>query len=214
MEDQRQKLYTTEINLAIKKQTILDLKAELQKAKEAALVAREAAEAAVNASFESRVLDTKTHLTEEVVIVCRDYVTESWGVAMDQAGVPIDSELRRAESIFFPVNIWEILDMVPSTEQLPPTQSPLADAKVPKATRGGEEAQLPMKAKSFEDALTIRDVVSQAKDAKLKSQAKGPQSEKADSQKDLPPAKTEIQDLFFFFFGNGILPSDNVSLFC
>ena len=132
-------------------------------------MAREAAEAAVNASFESRVLDTKTHLTEEVVIVCRDYVTESWGVAMDQAGVPIDSELRRAESIFFPVNIWEILDMFPSTEQLPPTQSPLADAKVPKATRGGEEAQLPMKAKSFEDALTIRDVVSQAKDAKLKS---------------------------------------------
>ena len=132
-------------------------------------MAREATEAAVNTSFESRVLDTKTRLVEEVVIVCRDYVTESWGVAMDQAGVPIDSELRRAESIFFPVNIWEILDMVPSTEQLPPTQTPLADAEVPKAARGGEEAQLPTKAKSFEDALTIRDVVSQAKDAKLKS---------------------------------------------
>ena len=88
---------------------------------------------------------------------------------MDQAGVPIDSELRRAESIFFPVNIWEILDTVPSTEQLPPTQTPLTDAEVPKTARGGEEAQLPMKAKSFEDALTIRDVVSQAKDAKLKS---------------------------------------------
>ena len=33
----------------------------------------------------------------------------------------------------------------------------------------GEEAQLLMIAKPSEDALTIRDVVSQAKDAELKS---------------------------------------------
>ena len=51
MEDQRQKLYMTEINLAIEKQTVLNLKAKLQKAKEAARVAREAAEAMVNASY-------------------------------------------------------------------------------------------------------------------------------------------------------------------
>ena len=47
MEDQHQKLHITEINLATEKQTILDLKAELQKTKEAARVAREAAEAAM-----------------------------------------------------------------------------------------------------------------------------------------------------------------------
>ena len=109
---------------------------------------------------------------------------------MDRVGVFADSELRRAESIFFPVDIQEIPDTVPSTEQLLPTQTLLIDADVPKGARGGEEAQLLVKAKSSEDALTIRDVVSQAKDAELKSQAKGPPSEKADSQKDLPPAKT------------------------
>ena len=103
-------------------------------------MAREATEAVMNASYERGVTDTKTWLLEKVAVVCKDYCTESWGVAMDQAGVPIDSELRRAESIFFPVNIWEILDTVPSTEQLPPTQTPLADAEVPKAARGGEEA--------------------------------------------------------------------------
>ena len=54
-----------------------------------------------------------------------------------------------------------------------------------------------MKAKSSEDALTIRDVVSQAKDAELKSQAKGPLSEKADSQNDLPK---DLDMGFFFFF--------------
>ena len=48
MEDQHQKLHITEINLATEKQTILNLKAELQKAKEVARVAREAAEATMN----------------------------------------------------------------------------------------------------------------------------------------------------------------------
>ena len=51
MEDQRQKLYMTEINLATKKQIVLNLKAKLQKAKKAARVAREAAEATMNASY-------------------------------------------------------------------------------------------------------------------------------------------------------------------
>ena len=67
----------TEINLATEKQTVLDLKAELQKVKEAAQVAREAAEAMVNMSYEHRVLDMKTCLAEEVAIVCRDYIMES-----------------------------------------------------------------------------------------------------------------------------------------
>ena len=68
MEDQRKKLHLTEINLAIEKQTVLDLKVELQKEREATQVAREAAEATVSAL---------TCLAEEVAVVCRDYVLES-----------------------------------------------------------------------------------------------------------------------------------------
>ena len=181
MEDQCQKLYTTDINLATEKQTVLDLKAELQKAKEATRVAREAVKAMVNASYERGVLDMETCLAKEVAIIYRDYVTKLWGVAMDRAEVPADSKLRRAESIFFLADIQEIPDTVPSTKHLHPTQTPLADVEVLKGAKGGEEAQLPVKAKSPKDALTIRDVVSQAKDAELKSQAKGPPFEKADS---------------------------------
>ena len=144
-------------------------------------MAREAAEVAKNVSYKHRVLDTETRLAKEVAIVCKDYITESWGVAMDRAKVPANSKLRRAKSIFFPVDIQEIPDTVPSTEQLPPTQTSLADAEIPKGVGWGEDAQLPVKAKSSKDALTIRDVVSQAKDAKLKSQAKGPPSDKANS---------------------------------
>ena len=101
MEDQRQKLHVTKINLATEKQIVLNLKAELQKVKEAARVAKEAAEAAVSASYDRGVVETETCLAEEVVVVCRDYVTESWGVAMDRAGVPTDFKLRRLENIFF-----------------------------------------------------------------------------------------------------------------
>ena len=102
--------------MATEKKTILNLKAELQKVKEAARVAREAVKAAVNVSYEPGVLDTETRLVEEVAIVCRNYITESWGVAIDRAEVSADFELKRVESIFFLVDILEILDMVPSTE--------------------------------------------------------------------------------------------------
>ena len=101
-ENQRKLLYTTELNLATEKQKVLDLKAELQKVKDVARVAREAAEAAVNASYEREVVNTEARLLEKVAVVCKDYCTKSWGVAMDRARVPTDSELRRAENIFFP----------------------------------------------------------------------------------------------------------------
>ena len=144
VEDQRKLLYTVELNLATEKQKVLDLKAELQKLKDVAQVAREATKATANASYKHGVVDTKTRLSEKVVVVCRDYCTESWGVAMDRAGVPIDSELRRAENIFFSEDIWEIPDTIPSIEQLPTTQTPLADVEVSKGAGVGEEAQLPM----------------------------------------------------------------------
>ena len=153
-------MHVTEINLATEKQNVLDLKAKLQKAKNATQVAREAVEAAMAASSECGVLDTKTRLVEEVAAVCRDYCTESWRVAMDRAGVPIDFELRRAESIFFPEDIREIPGMVPPSEQLSTTQAPHPDAEISKGAGVGEEAQPPMKANPSEDALTIRDVVS------------------------------------------------------
>ena len=102
MEDQRQKLHVTEINLATEKQAILNLKAELQKVKEAAQVAKEAVEAVVSASYNRGVADMKTCLAEEVAVVCRDYVSKSWGVAMDRARVPANFEMRRLKNIFFP----------------------------------------------------------------------------------------------------------------
>ena len=127
----------------------------------------------MKASYEHGVLDTETRLAKEVAVLCKDCDIESWGVAMDQAGVPVDFDLRRAENIFFPEDIREIPDTVPPPEQLPTTQAPPPDAEVSKGAEVGKEAQPLMKANPSEDALIIRDVVSQAKDAELKSQVEG-----------------------------------------
>ena len=83
---------------------------------------------------------------------------------MDGAGVPADSELRRAENIFFPEDIREIPESNLPSEKLLPAQAALPDTDVPRGERVDKEAQPPTKDKPSEDSLRIRDVVSQAKD--------------------------------------------------
>ena len=58
-EDQRKLLYTTELNLAIEKATVLSLKAELQKTKAEAQAVKEATKAAKIAIYEQGVLKTE-----------------------------------------------------------------------------------------------------------------------------------------------------------
>ena len=158
-EDIRQQLHLSEINLAIKKQMVSDLKAQLLQEKEAARLAREAAEAAVVASYERGVADTEARLTEEVAAVCRDYITMSWGVALDRAVVPTDSDLRKIENILFPEDIREILGSVPP-EEPPSAPTTAPDSLIPEEKEENKEVQPPAKDKSPEDALTIRDVVA------------------------------------------------------
>ena len=55
----------------------MNLKVELQKAKDVARVAREAFEAMKTASYKRGVLETKARLTKEVTGVCRGYCTET-----------------------------------------------------------------------------------------------------------------------------------------
>ena len=161
------------------KQTVSNLKAELAKVKEEAHLAREAAKKAVATSYDRGVRDTEIRLTEEVATVCRDYITISWGVALDRAAVPADSDLRKVENIFFPEDIREIPDVVAPDEPLP-TKALSSDSLMPEA----EDAQPAMKDNLPEDSLSIREVVAQAKEA-----VSGPQV--ADGQ----PGPTQGSDL-------------------
>ena len=123
-EDQRKQLHMTEIKLATRRRMVLNLKAELQKIKDAARVAREASEAMETASYERVVQETEVRLVEEVARVCRDYCAEVWVEALNQAGVSTDSELRKAENTFFPNDIREVLATLPPhvADPLPPSE--------------------------------------------------------------------------------------------
>ena len=70
---------------------VLDLKATLQKAKEEAQMAREAAEMKKRASYQFCVEETQVRLTEELSEVCKDYCNVTWDRALSVVGVPADS---------------------------------------------------------------------------------------------------------------------------
>ena len=132
MKDLRQQLRQSEEKLATEKQAVSYLKAELTKVKDKARLAREAAEKAVATSYDRGVRDTEVRLTEEVAAVCRDYITMSWGVALDRAVVPADSDLRKVENIFSLEDIREIPDVVAPEEPLP-TKALASDSPMPEA---------------------------------------------------------------------------------
>ena len=123
-------------------------------------MARDAAEKVVATLYDRGVRDTEVRLTEEVAAVCRDYITMSWGVALDRAAVPTNSDLRKVENIFFPEDIREIPDVVAPEEPLP-TKALASDSPMPEV----EDAQPAAKDKSPKDSLSIRDVVAQDKKA-------------------------------------------------
>ena len=68
-EDLRKQLHYTEINLATEKQLVI----ELQKAKEAVQLVKEAAEAEKQVAYTLGVEETQARLTEELSVVCREY---------------------------------------------------------------------------------------------------------------------------------------------
>ena len=106
-EDIRKQLHDTEINMATEKQLVTELREELRKAREAAYLFKEAAEAEKQAAYALGMEETQARLTEEFSAVARDYCDISWGKALDVAGVPADSGLRRPESIYYDPEIHE-----------------------------------------------------------------------------------------------------------
>ena len=52
--------------------------------------------------------ETQARLTKELFAVCRDYCNISWGNALDAVGVPVSSNLRQPESIYYDLEIREL----------------------------------------------------------------------------------------------------------
>ena len=109
-EDIWKQLHYTEINMATEKQLVTEIREELRKAKEAAQLFKEAAEAEKQAAYTLGVEETQARFTEEFSTLARDYCNISWGKALDVIGVPADSGLRRPESIYYDPEIHEPSD--------------------------------------------------------------------------------------------------------
>ena len=118
-EDQRKKLYTTQLNLATEKAAVLDLKSKLQKAEKALKVAQEAATAAETSAYECGVLETEARLTIEVTTVYREYCAETYNQALDRAGILADSDLRRMDQVYYPEDLKENTTAPPPPDTLP-----------------------------------------------------------------------------------------------
>ena len=95
-------------------------------------MAKEAAKAVEAAAYEHGVVETKARLTTEVMVVCGDYCAKTYYEALDRAGVPADSNLRRADKVCYPEDIREdptalpppVALPLPSPEQSLTTQDP------------------------------------------------------------------------------------------
>ena len=97
---------------------VTELREELRKAREAAQLLKEATEAEKQAAYALGVQETQSRLTEEFSAVARDYCDITWGKALDVAGIPTDSSLRRPKSIYYDSNIHEL----PGSGSPPPEQ--------------------------------------------------------------------------------------------
>ena len=102
--------------------------------------------------------------------MCRDYCSVTWDATLNIAGVPAESELRKAKKVFYLEHIREIPTDPSSTalpspalEQVPSVQDLLVDVRT--SVGVGTSKEVPPLASNTpsEDALTIRDVISQAK---------------------------------------------------
>ena len=125
-EEVRKELHYSKINLATEKQMVTELCKELCKAKEAAQLLKKATEAEKQAAYALGVQETQSRLTEEFSVVTSDYCDITWGKALDVAGIPADSNLRRPESIYYDSDIREL-----SGPGSPPPEYPAQVSEVP-----------------------------------------------------------------------------------
>lgn len=82
-----------------------------------------------------------------------------------------------------------VADPFPHLEQSSMVQAPPANAEVSKGDGKGKKVQLLTKASQSEDDLTIKDVVSRAKEAESKPKVEDAKLKVANSKEDPQPTK-------------------------
>ena len=111
-ESQRVLLRNVKDQLAASKEQIIALKKKLKEVKKAKAQAEKAREEVKKAKDEVKqqgynigVVETKEALKVKVLGVCRNYCSQVWHEALNQAGVKASSILRKPESVYYPLAI-------------------------------------------------------------------------------------------------------------
>ena len=86
-------------------------------------MAKEVAKTSEHASYDLGVQEIEVYLVEELVEVCRDYYKEVWTEALNLVGVHIAFEWRKAENIYYLMDIHEVLVAFPLNATHAPTSS-------------------------------------------------------------------------------------------
>ena len=127
---------------------MIELREELRKAKEVVQLVKEAAKTEKQVAYMLGVEETQAKLTEELFAVCREYYGISWSKAVDAAEVPVDSDFRQPESIYYNPEICELSgpssshpeQATQASEELLADQAPPAPLEVPKdSNQGGDQ---------------------------------------------------------------------------
>ena len=106
-EGQRVLFCNAEDQLAASKTQIVALKKKLKEAEKARELAEKARDQAKQVGYDLGVAETEEAPRVEVSRVCRNYCSQIWNKALNQAGVEALSVLRKAKSVYFPPTIRE-----------------------------------------------------------------------------------------------------------
>ena len=179
-EDIRKQLHYTEINMATEKQLVMEFREELRKARKAVQLLKEAAETKKQATYTLGIEETQAKLTEEFSTVARDYCDISWSKALDVAGVPADSGLRQPKSIYYDLEIRELLDPnsslseqatqvseLPKVDQVPPASLEVSIDSYQDAGKGKEVETLKGKDKGKDQKKNSSNPAEKASDTAI-----------------------------------------------
>ena len=185
---------------------VIDLQAELQKAKEEVQLAKEVADAEKKASYQLGVEETKIRLAKELSKICHDYCYMTQDKALIVARVLADSALRLLGSVYYHPQIRDILSAssppapVPELsgqplvvpDALPPPKIPMESSQVGDQGQGveGEKGKDKGKKPSIEAKDAAKTKEAEAGNQEIEPKAKDAPCSQP-SQKEDPPAKVQ-----------------------
>ena len=110
-------------------------------------------------------METEARLTAEVTVVCREYCAETYNQALDRAGIPADSDLRRVDQIYYPKDLRESTTAPPPLAALP-LPPPKQSLTIQEPSQG---AEAPAEAEKEKNGA----VVASRTEEKVKEKEKG-----------------------------------------